>query len=197
MTTPDYALFYDLETTGTDEAHDGILEVGCVLVDLRSPAASRTWHRDWLVRPTPAQSLRLQTNDAVHKMHVESGLLDDLRGASFNAREIDERICSWLRAITGSEKHVLSAGSGVAHFDRRFLKAHMPKLDRRLTYYSLDVGVIRRACDLSGRPDLNLDQETGKNHRALTDAKFHYIEWRWYTRILAEAMAPVPDGALQ
>jgi oligoribonuclease len=189
---PTHILFYDLETTGTDEKLDGILEIGCVLYNL---AFDRTSERWWAVTPTESEQLRLATNDYVREMHLKSGLLTESR-ISAPAGQVDTAVCQWLRTTTGSTRHVISAGSGVAHFDRRFLKEKMPHLDRSLTYWSLDVGVMRRLCEYSGRSDLNLDQET-KTHRALDDARFHYQEWRHYRSILAGAMPPVPEGALQ
>ena len=65
------------------------------------------------------------------------------------------------------------AGSGVGHFDRRFLAAHTPTIERAFWYPVLDVGVMRRMLQYAGREDLVPPlPESGKAHRALADARF-------------------------
>ncbi len=193
MSEPTHILFYDLETTGTDEKLDQILEVGCLLYSIQFGTTSE---RSWVTHLGGTGSLRLGTNDFVRDMHTESGLIEACDAEPANVAAVDGYVRNWLNMTTGSTRHVISAGSGVSHFDRRFIREQMPLLDRSMTYWSLDVGVMRRMCELAGRSDLNLDQGT-KTHRAAVDARFHYEEWRHYDAILRGAMAPVPEGALQ
>lgn len=40
----------------------------------------------------------------------------------------------------GNKHDFILCGSGVSHFDRRFLAEHMPRLTKWFRYYSIDVG---------------------------------------------------------
>lgn len=190
MSEPQYMLWYDLETTGTDEQRDDIVEIGCILTDLTGRALSSY---ESVIRPTDGGYARLMENPVVREMHLKNDLLYEC--VSAGARRvfhIEDEILDWLTNNTDSAKqHVVGAGSGVAHFDRRFIRSRMPQLDRRLAYYSFDVGVLRRACRYAGREDLILPD--GKNHRAFTDAAHHLDEWHHYKAILQGAMPPVPE----
>lgn len=179
---PDHMLWLDLETTGVDESKDSIIEVGAVLTDLELTELDSY---SMLVRPTDMALGRLYRNEIVRGMHTDNGLLDALSGPDDLPRigQVDHRIVDWLVDLTTGKRAIL-AGSGVGHFDRRFIKAHMPQLDQRLTHWCIDVGVIRRF----------FHQVTGstftppaKNHRALDDVYGHLEEGRAMARYFREA----------
>jgi oligoribonuclease len=122
----------------------------------------------------------------VQEMHDVNGLWDDLSLATKTVDEVDAEAAEWLEELCG-RSHVALSGSGVSHFDLRFIREYMPKLDDRLTYWTFDVGVMRRICHLAGRPDLTPDWgETDKTHRALDDALVHANELRHYTALLTD-----------
>lgn len=198
---PAWMCIYDLETTGTDEERDKILEVGAILTGSRPETFM---HPEYTSRFQRAVAIgiagwkRLADNDFVRRMHEKSGLLDEGL-VRLPAVQVDADLTNWIRAQTRSDAHAISAGSGVAHFDRRFVKKHLPRFDRLLTHWSLDVGVIRRACDLTERRDLILEEteELGKNHRAMVDAEFHAKEIGHYLTVLAFAMPPLAANVLE
>jgi oligoribonuclease (3'-5' exoribonuclease) len=108
-------------------------------------------------------------------MHVKNGLLNDL-DYGFTRDEVDRDIAAWLPSGTD---HIPFGGSGVLHFDRKFIDKYLPRLGKRITYWAYDVGPIRRTASRVGYPWLSQDAKT---HRALDDARFHAEEFRYATQ---------------
>lgn len=173
MSLPTHLLWCDLETTGTDEQRDCIIEIGCVLTtpDLTEIAEFHT-----LVAPTAEGLGRLYLNPVVRKMHMNNGLLAELDdGEHSQAHVVDVTITSWLvRSGVGKVRPML-AGSGVSHFDRRFIRRWLPMLDARLAYPMLDIGVIRRAHAMWVGTEVSTAYES-KTHRAMDDIRCHLAE---------------------
>lgn len=189
---PSYALWLDLETTGTDEGLDPIIEVGVVLTHV-TPLFPAIDSLNRVITPPPAEpdcecgslvAHRLGLNPAVRRMHEANGLLAEIAaGRSYPIAEAEIDILKWLDALTAGARVVL-AGSGVGHFDRRFLRAQMPGLDRRLVHYPLDVGVIRRFFRVAGVSTAPLSEDESKTHRALDDVHAHIAEARKFAAML-------------
>lgn len=188
-----HLLWCDLETTGTDEHLDSIIEVGLILTGSGAPFVDRDGFRD-LVRPTPTAMGRLRGNDVVRKMHEANGLLAELEAAEASVTldellppdKLQDEILKWMLEHGVRRHQVMLAGSGVGHFDRRFLREQMPELESWLAYPVLDVGVIRRFFQMCDRPDLVRPADSNKNHRAYDDAKLHLEEARHFARIADE-----------
>lgn len=183
---PKLVLWIDLETTGTNELEDLILEVGCVLTDLELNEVDR---RSRVINPEGWGVDQLM-DDYVTEMHTNSGLLDEIPRSDWTIGTADTDLSKWVYEHAGTD-HVWAAGSGVAHFDLRFIRYRMPKLAKRLTYHTLDVGVLRRACQ-AWAPQL-VPPDPDKPHRAMDDILEHLEEGRYYRRLLAGALPPVPD----
>jgi oligoribonuclease (3'-5' exoribonuclease) len=190
----DLILFLDLETTGSDRTKDEIIEFGGVMVDATDREFPEIGHFQRVIDPSATAFLRMMDKKAVRTMHEKNGLLDeilairdgDITEGHFytehlrNVAELD--IIEWLDTfVKGDTTHIPYGGSGTGHFDGPFLELHMPVLRSRLTYWTYDVGSMRRMLRLAGIP--GLDQGEGKNHRALDDARFHAEEFRYYQRI--------------
>lgn len=171
----------DLETTCVDEHAGSILEVGAIIVgpDLRLLDV-----QSWLVHPDPEHLAAMDS--VVVEMHRTSQLLADLELAGDAACEpeyVDEALYELLDRFSVDEKVAL-AGSGVGHFDARWIRRHLPKSATRLTYWTYDVGVLRRFLrDLCGWDVPSL--QGGKSHRALDDAVLHLAEMRTYRDVLS------------
>jgi oligoribonuclease len=186
----DHLLWLDLETTGTDETKDSIIEIGCVLTDIDLEVKGEYVS---FVRPTDEALGRLLRNDVVREMHTVNGLLADLiapSGKDLDHPQVVQTLVSdWLQDIVGNQRVAL-AGSGVAHFDRRFLDAQMPKVTRSLTYWTIDVGVIRRAFHMATNAQFTTARQQTKTHRALDDAYLHLAEAKemWSYFIEAEGL---------
>jgi oligoribonuclease (3'-5' exoribonuclease) len=117
----------------------------------------------------------------VQKMHDVNGLWAELsEGEPLNWVEDDA--IAFLQQFGGKHDFIL-CGSGVSHFDRRFLKSWMPRFEKWFRYYAIDVGVLRRSLELIGRSDALLPKQD-KAHRALADARYHLEEMRHIKKVL-------------
>lgn len=175
-------VWIDLETSGTDETQDDILEVGLILTEGHDTIDMR----QWLIEPFAWDDVKESMDPFVLNMHTENGLIDDMdSGMGLPARQVEEDILNMLNKHWPGETKFALAGSGVGHFDRRFLAVHMPTLTERLTYWSVDVGVIRRffrACAVDhGWPGAD-----AKTHRALDDIRHHLAEYRWAQNVVSD-----------
>lgn len=187
MTDTAWVCWLDLETTGPNETHDPILEVGAVLCR-NEPGMPVEYQWSWLARqPDDFWTVVHPALDPyVRDMHDTNGLWRALgTNAEQDLAEIDDNFSSLLRQICGGN-HVALAGSGVSHFDRRFIHAQMPRTDKRFTYWAYDVGVVRRLFDRTN-PDLVRPLPAqGKAHRGLDDALDHRDEWLHYEALLTQ-----------
>lgn len=167
----DYIAWIDLETTGNRD-DDSIIEVGFVLTDrdLNEVEAMgltvKPWDWNFLVdRMTPV----------VVEMHRLNGLLDDVTLTIDRINEVDEAVSEVLRKY-GKGNHIPLAGSGVAHFDRKYIRRELPKTDDLLSYWAYDIGSVRRFLRWWGIPTPGSELRQAKTHRALDDIREHIAE---------------------
>lgn len=179
-----YVAWLDLETTGTDEKADPIIEVGVALCE-DTPAMEPVDEFQAVINPGPTFWAGFPRNveDVVVSMHDANGLWEEAREGRFIGT-IDVQLAAWLKDYAGS-RHVILAGSGVSHFDRRFITAQMPLTDKRLTFWSLDVGSVRRMLRRTAPGLVRPERTEGKAHRALVDALDHRDEWLTYEAAMA------------
>lgn len=178
-------LFVDLETTGNTDL-DEVIEVGLVLTtndfDIIDDFSK-------VLAPTLDGMNRIHQRNVVLEMHTTSGLLDELKALPprdffEDNSETDSEICEWLDAAAGvSTEHIPFAGSGVVHFDRKYIRRDFPNFDKRLTYWAYDSGVLRRTWQLAGLPTATRPANL-VGHRALDDAYASVSEYRLYTQQL-------------
>jgi len=187
-----YLAWVDLETTGVNEHTDPILEVGLIVTKANAPFKELASY-EAAIEPNPARfpEWRGRMNSYVTEMHTKNGLIHDITvGNAKSAKEVEQEMILTLAEV-GREHNFMLAGSGVGHFDRKFLATQMPEFTGWLLYPNLDVGVIRRALSLSGRPDLDAFGQTftsknDKPHRGLADVGDHLNELRIYAELFAE-----------
>ncbi len=175
----DLLLWVDLETTGSEvEKGDEIIEFAAILTTLDLDELSS---HETVIMPRALGLGRMMLHPVVRRMHETNGLLEELLENDYPFVGQAERfILQWLdlefSKMTEKPKLVL-AGSGVAHFDRKFIDKYMPQLARRLRYYTLDIGVVRRAHRWWLGEDLSTAND-GKTHRAMDDIRCHLAEAR-------------------
>jgi len=180
-----FLLWVDLETTGTDENRDPILEIGAVVTNTNYPFGEVAAFESVVDPGTVTWQARL--GDYVREMHTKNGLLDDIAaGKGCDIQNAEATIIQLLRQL-GQPHQFMLAGSGVGHFDRRFIATQMPKLDGWLSYPNADVGAVRRFVTFAGRGDLvsagttyEGDAFKDKPHRGMDDVRDHIAEARVY-----------------
>lgn len=192
-TPPPYLAWIDLETTGTDARQDPILEIGLIVTTSSHPFDVLA-QRSIVIRPD-GDSWSHRFGPYVLEMHTKNGLLADVFAGGASMAEAVEEMCAVLDEIGKPHEFVL-AGSGVAHFDRRFIDEQMPALSRWLRYYTVDVGVLRRSLVAIGLGSIVEAAETvgnygaTKEHRGFADIEGHLAEMRFYADRLALAGVP-------
>ena len=194
----DIALFLDLETTGNLD-DDEIIEVGCSLIETANWTERSSFSA--VVVPSVAAWDRMVGNPVVFAMHTKNGLISDLIGPYDGPPEvtidtIDALLDLWLDEHAGTDgTHIPLGGSGVSHFDRKYMKRDLPRLNKRLTFWAWDAGDLRRAFRLAGRPWLV--GNSSKSHRALDDARFHAAEWHYGVEAIRTGFDPEVMAAFE
>ena len=180
MVQENVILWIDLETTGSSDNAE-IIEFGAILTDA-SPQLNQLSELTATVNSSKAYEAEI-----VIQMHEKSGLTEDLKSADFwDVPALEKAVLRWINDTIGfSKEHIAWGGSGVGHFDSRYIRKYMPNLNKRLTYWVYDVGVMRRMFRLAG---INYEDNQSKTHRALDDIKLHVEEARSYLGLIESSM---------
>lgn len=187
----DRLLWIDIETSDSDEnaPHAALLEIGLTITS----SSGQKWldsETSFLLEPNDRQlELLYQWPQEVMLMHTKNGLLFDWLKYEDPYESLYERILQWVNShIDGpplaDDERITAAGSGL-HFDRRWLTKFVPQLDRHLTYYNIDVGVMRRMIEMHGGHIAHSEQE--KQHRAITCNRGAIDTYRRVISILHDA----------
>lgn len=183
-----YLAWMDLETNAS--GRQDILEVAGFITECDRPWTERASFEYVTVpdHPTWREELTVPT---VIEMHTNNGLLAELDAGRSTPLAVADAEIAELMASIGHPHEFLIAGSGVAHFDRRVVRDHMPLTNKMLQYPALDVGVLRRALRFAGREDLSDRPRSGDDtpradipHRAMADIRDHFAEWLTYAHLL-------------
>lgn len=174
MTDVDKLLWLDLETTGSDVEHDSIIEIGCILTTTGLDALGEF---SFTLTPDPEGLGRMMMNPVVRGMHEGNGLLAEILTAEHDRKphHAAKALLAWLADLGAQEGRTVLAGSGVGHFDRKFIDRYMPQVSRFLRYWCIDIGVVRRAHEMWAGTAVSTAND-GKTHRALDDARCHLAE---------------------
>lgn len=182
-------LWIDLETTGSELEGNEIIEIASVLTDHELNELDR---HSIVVRPSPEAFGRMMLDPVVHKMHTDNGLIDDCTASRVTCKQADAYVVQWLNTFVRGHQRVLLSGSGVQHFDRKFIERDLPQLHKRLRWNFVDVGVVRRFLSLWGLEHLIPQKGSDKSHRALDDILLHLEEARHYKELFSELGKPKP-----
>jgi oligoribonuclease len=169
LQAPPALLWLDLETTGLNHDEGRILEVAAVLdapasfvsevmIEFREssrfmlgrhPRAQTTIVDKVIMQDEPVDALPWEP--VAREMHQKSGLYDALVttkpdaddalavGGCTRLRNVEEALLEILGAFPA--KSVMLAGSSV-HFDRAWLRVHMPKVDAILSHRHMDASCV-------------------------------------------------------
>lgn len=171
---PPHYLWLDLETTGLDPEKNVILEVAVLATDehLHQVSAACSWVV-WF-----GQTGVLDMDDFVREMHTKNGLLAELPKAMLQLPAIESCLMAFVREVFGESREdqvapgvplaskPILAGSSI-HFDRSFIKKHMPHFDGMLHYRHFDVSTLKMAA----KTLYGLTTPKAEAHRALADVQ--------------------------
>lgn len=141
----------DLETTGLEHktGQGTILEISVVIADTEFNV-----HEEYTAVLPIDTMIFGYMNDWARKTHTESGLVKECMDATKSIGEVENEVLALLDRHFGKE--AILTGNSI-HFDRRFLREHMSRLDQRLHYRMLDVSALwewLRMFKGVSRPDL-------------------------------------------
>lgn len=158
----------DLETTGTDENKDSILEIACIVTNKQWIELDRI---NLIIKPDPMPE---NISPIVLDMHTKNGLWNDSIYKGISIKDADWKFNGFLQQYLGGVKTLVLAGSGVSHFDNRFIQAQLPISKSKLTFWSYDIGAIRRFFECAGIKGII---KNVKKHRAMGDIEQHLEDW--------------------
>lgn len=179
-------VFLDIETTGLDPERDLILELAILVTDseLNEVAAFETPITYPIFRSDDFRDV--VPDKYVLEMHKKSGLLKDVCLKGGNMKDAEVRALRFLNGLhekRGSgfdgatvgivteepARPLLTLAGFSVHFDRSFLKVHMPALERRFSHRHVDVSVLK---ELQKRWEPAPSEEKKEPaHRALADCR--------------------------
>ena len=130
-------VFLDLETTGLNPESDHILEVGIVVT-----TPDLMWVADpWVNAVLTPNAAALIESDYVRTMHAASGLLVAVESGGALS-EVETAAIRFLSSLNIAPGTATMAGFG-PHFDRAFVRKHMPALEAFFDYRMVDVSTLR------------------------------------------------------
>lgn len=186
----------DIETSDLDEETGRILEIAVAVTDddlsfiKQGPSLVIE-----VARPDHGALLRLVAamDPVVREMHTKSGLLEALGHPDFcvSLEEAERRCADFFVSMAGGSLEEAFAtlhawplaGSGV-HFDRRWLRRHMPMLEGFFHYRNLDVSSLKEAAKRWAPTVYESRPQDEKRHRAMPDVLHSIAELGHYRRLL-------------
>lgn len=171
--------FLDLETTGLNEDTCVILEAGLIIVDQDLQEVD-VYHE--VVYQSEEELAKM--DDYCWNIHTQSNLVHEVRASTKTLAEVEDEIIRRLDAEFGPDVKPVLAGSSI-HFDRKFIRKHMPRLDKRLHYRMIDVSSFKEAYRLLfgyKRPQSAVPSKPA--HRAIPDGRESIAELKHYARFV-------------
>lgn len=159
-------MWIDLETTGLDPANGVVLEFAVVLCeDARGDNFAPVAQYAGAVHHDAAALDKLPIDDFVKRMHDKNGLWADVAASTTTLADVDAFLAALAASLGGKPRGIVIAGSSV-HFDRAWIRQHMPAFDAWLSHRVFDVTTLRRAVEAWG-PAVEWPKRDA--HRALAD----------------------------
>lgn len=179
-------LFVDLETSGLDPNRDLILEVGLVATDSKMNSQGE-WHG---IIHHPRPFLESMLNEVTQKMHSDNGLISDCQCPhALSQYDAYNSIQMWIKDHKFDKRRM--AGSNPA-FDRGFLKAQMPSVEKLFHYGSFDMNTLYTFFSIVK------DKNRLESHRSMDDLDRDIEQLKrflgYYKRMIGFAHEDTPDA---
>ena len=177
----------DLEMTGLDPARHVIVEIATLVTDDELEVLAEGPD---LVVHQPAGALAAMS-DTVRDMHTRSGLLGAIQASTVTLEEAGSATLAFLVEHVAEPRTVPLCGNSIGT-DRRFLAAHLPKIEDYLHYRSVDVSTIKELARRWYPGVVEAAPRKAGGHRALDDVHESVAELRYYRDVLFKER---PGGA--
>ena len=165
-------IWIDLEMTGLNPERHVIIEIAVLVTDKNLNILAEG--PDIAIKH-PDEALK-EMNAWNQKHHQASGLLDRVRASSTNTKSAEKLVLDFVQQYTEPNQSPICGNS--IWQDRRFMIAHMPKLEAFFHYRIVDVSSIK---ELVNRWYPSLPAfEKKRHHRALSDIMESIEELKYY-----------------
>ena len=173
-----------------DTETNGLFPHTCHLLELAlavtTPQLEIIATQSWILLQAEAlEKLLESTPERVQKMHLDNGLWADILAGKYNPNAeaeacafLDKHGCCGVQPDGKTYRSPLCGNS--VGFDRSFLKAKMPTLERKFHYRNIDVSSIKELVDRWFVPGMQYNPGTDARHRALDDIKNSIRQLRHY-----------------
>lgn len=167
MSAHDYNLFWvDIESTGLDPLKHCIIEIAGFVTNCKLEVISDML--TMVVKPTEEGMANM--NPIAQEMHRGNGLLKIIEEGVCAPVEVAESF--FIDLLRESDKRCYLAGNSV-HFDRMFLKQHMPELEGMTSHRNYDVSTLMYHHEAATGENCRRD-DASVPHRALEDIIMSY-----------------------
>lgn len=160
-------IWIDLETTGLHPKYNRILEVAAFESTTEDPFNVKHLYEAVLRWPPEGdETPGMPPDDKVWRMHERTGLWERCRDVSAKDRwDVERELSNAIGPRPPKyENYPVLAGSSV-HFDRAFIREHLPYVDMMFHHRHYDVSSIKMFCRQQGMPRI----EPREVHKAADD----------------------------
>jgi oligoribonuclease len=210
-------VFLDLETTGLRATQHDVLEVAAIVTDDELREVAR-FHR--VVAATRRFS---ELDEFIRDMHTKNGLWaeairppDDYihstgvlyrqaDGGTYPLGEVDHSLSEFIvkhavKLGTNDKGQVTIARPQLAgnsiHFDRAFMKEHLPESEAQLHYRMIDVSTVDELARRFWKATHDARPKPNDAHRAMPDVEHSLALARYYSAALQAPSSPAHIDAL-
>ena len=164
----------DVETTGVNLETDKALEVAVIVTNSELVELAEL---DLVIRNEGGVEL----NPFVLDLHTRNGLWKEIEVKGISPQDANEQLGNFLTDNLGGRKQLIQAGSGVSHFDSKFIAKFFPEASKLLTFWTNDAAILKRAFEQAG---YKTAKKGRKDTRGLEDVRAHIEEWKCYTSLI-------------
>lgn len=155
-------IWCDLETTGLDHVNDDIIEI-CLIITNSNLKVIDIFERVIHLEDDKLDNM----NDFCKNMHTKSNLLYECKMSDYTLQQVEQEAIQFL-IKNDIEKGKCVMGGNSVHFDRGFIKQHMPELHDYFNFRNLDVSSFIMVFN-QWQPTIKLPYCNNAKHRARND----------------------------
>jgi len=178
-------VWIDMEMTGLDPHACVVLEIATIVTDADLEIVAEG--PEFVVHATEAELAAMVP--VVQKMHKKSGLTERVRASVTTVGEAESKTLAFVRKHCPTKGLHPICGNSIGT-DRRFIAEYMPRLDKHLSYRSIDVSSIKELAKRWHSDAYAQRPEKKKGHRALMDIRESIEELRYWRKAV---FAPSKD----
>ena len=166
-------IWLDMEMTGIAPDRDHIIELAIVVTD--SNLNQLDDGAVWVIHQS--DNILDQMDDWNTRTHGKSGLIERVKNASHDVRDVEEFALKYLSKFVPTSTSPM-CGNSICQ-DRRFMAKWMPKLESYFHYRNLDVSTLKELAK-RWRPEVTKGLIKHGKHEALADVYESIEELKHY-----------------